>query len=277
MFTPMMNKIVTALVVCCLWQGVAFADVFQNKWGMTFVKIPAGEFNMGLADREEALMEVPGTGEIADEGGLKDELPLHRVVISKDFYMAKVEVNQHQWLEIMENKPGPEINWQRDSWKQLPVVSTTWFMVKRFIEEINLLDKQYTYRLPTEAEWEYVAHAGSEELRPVPIEELEDYAWFIHNSGDRTQPVGSKKPNSFGVHDMLGNVWEWVADWYAADAYSLLELKDPTGPEKGLFKVRKGGSFHCPLHLMRPGYRGANRPADAYAVTGFRLIAEIKP
>ena len=276
MSIPMTNKIVAVFAMCCIWQGMAFADAFQNKWGMTFVKIPAGEFNMGLADREEALMEVPDAGDISKEGALKDELPLHRVIISRDFYIAKMEVTQYQWHEIMENKPGPDANWKRDNWKQLPVVSTTWFMVKRFVEEINALDTQFVYRLPTEAEWEYVAHAGSDELRPVPVEELEEYAWFINNSGDIPQPVGSKKPNPFGVHDMLGNVWEWVADWYAADAYSKHVLNDPKGPEKGLFKVRKGGSFHCPLHLMRPGYRGANRPADAYEVTGFRLVAEKK-
>ncbi|MCW9048522.1 MAG: formylglycine-generating enzyme family protein [Gammaproteobacteria bacterium] len=247
-------------------------EILQNQWAMKFVKIPAGKFKMGLNDFESALMEVPE----AKPGALKDELPEHSVKLSHDFYIGQTEVTQQQWFRIMENKPGPEKFWSHADWKFLPVVSVNWFMVERFVEEINKLDTQFHYRLPSEAEWEYVAKAGSEDLRPVAIEELEDYAWFINNSGDVPHVVASRKPNEFGVYDMLGNVWEWVDDWYAPDTYSKNIRSNPDGPRKGFSKVRRGGSFHCPVHLVRPGYRAANKPDVAYEVTGFRLIAEAK-
>ena len=255
-----------------LQQGaVCSSEIVENKWGMKFVKIPAGEFRMGLADYESALMDVPEP----KENELKDELPRHRVTISQAFHIGQTEVTQQQWLAIMENRPGPKSQWQQENWKNLPVVSVSWFMMERFIEEINKMDSVFHYRFPTEAEWEYVARAGSSDLRPVPLEQLEDYAWFINNSGDVPHPVGSRKKNAFGVYDMLGNVWEWVGDWYAADAYSKSSI-DPAGPAKGVSKVRRGGSFHCPVHLIRPGYRAANRPGIAYEVTGFRVVAEIR-
>ncbi|RDH82291.1 MAG: hypothetical protein DIZ80_08300 [endosymbiont of Galathealinum brachiosum] len=260
-------------ILMCFFQANAVAlETRVNQWGMTFVKIPAGSFYMGLDDFASALMEVPEP----KENELKDELPRHNIKISDDFYMAQTEVTQQQWLSVMENRPGPEKFWNQDNWKNLPVVSVNWFMAERFVEEINKLDKQYRYRLPSEVEWEYVARAGSNELRPVSIDVLEDYAWFIHNSGDVQQPVASRKPNAYGVYDMLGNVWEWVDDWYAPDAYEKYTARNSKGPDTGLSKVRRGGSYHCPVHLIRPGYRAANKPGVAYEVTGFRLIAETR-
>ncbi|VAW58427.1 PvdO, pyoverdine responsive serine/threonine kinase (predicted by OlgaV), partial [hydrothermal vent metagenome] len=173
-------------------------------------------------------------------------------------------------------KPGPEKYWKQENWASLPVVSINWYMAQRFVEEINKMDKEYKYRLPTEAEWEYVARAGSHEDRPIAIDALDSYAWFINNSGDEQHPVASRRANAFGVHDMLGNVWEWVADWYAPDSYSRSSGTDPLGPENGRARVRRGGSYHCQIHLMRPGYRAANKPDVAYEVTGFRLLAERK-
>ena len=271
----MMTLKKNVLFFCMAWmllfhQNVIADEVWKNQWGMTFIKVPAKNFSMGLNDFESALMEVPE----AKPDELKDELPRHTVKLSHDFYIGQTEITQQQWFLIMENKPGSIKLWNQTNWESLPVTSVSWFMAKRFIEEINTLDKHARYRLPTEAEWEYVARAGSEELRPVSIEEIEDYAWFINNSGDTQQRVASRKPNAFGVYDMLGNVWEWVDDWYAADAYSKNNRVNPVGPQKGFSKVRRGGSYHCPVHLIRPGYRGANKPGIAYEVTGFRVIAE---
>lgn len=253
-----------------LLHGVGYsAEILENRWGMKFVKISAGEFMMGLADYESALMDVPEP----KENELKDELPQHRVTITKNFHIGLTEVTQQQWLSIMENRPGPSSNWQQDNWQNLPVVSISWFMAERFIEEINKMDNTLSYRFPSEAEWEYVARAGSENLRPVALDQLEEYAWFINNSGDALQPVASRKINAFGVYDMLGNVWEWVGDWYAPDTYSKSSVNS-SGPVNGVSKVRRGGSYHCPIHLIRPGYRAANRPQMAYEVTGFRVVAE---
>ena len=261
------------MVLLFLFQVNTYAfEIIENPWGMKFVEISAGQFKMGLNDFTSALMEIPEP----KENELKDELPQHTVIISQNFYMAQTEVTQQQWLAVMENKPGPKKYWSQQGWETLPVNSINWFMAARFVEEINKLDKQYHYRLPTEAEWEYVARAGSEEIRPVSLEDLEDYAWFINNSGDEPQPVASKKPNAFGVYDMLGNVWEWVNDWYAPDTYSNNNSNNPSGPKEGKFKIRRGGSYHCPVHLTRPGYRAANKPGVGYEVIGFRVVLEKK-
>lgn len=269
--TKALRHLVTALLLVAS-PSYALAKTLVNQWGMSFVEIPAGKFMMGLVDRDEALMEVPEP----KASDLKDELPVHQVNISRAFYMGQTEVTQQQWLDIMENRPGPEANWKRADWKQLPVVSISWNMAARFVQEINQLDKQYRYRLPTEAEWEYVARSGSNELRPVAVEDLEQVAWFINNSGDQPKSVAGKQANGFGVYDMLGNVWEWVEDWYAPDTYSSVARTDPVGAPEGVSKVRRGGSFHCPVHLLRPGYRAANRPHARYEVTGFRLVMEKK-
>lgn len=266
-------KLLLAFLFTCLLSLPAHAsDIIENFLGMRFIKIPAGEFIMGTDDLTSAVMEIPEP----EKNALTDETPAHTVVISKAFYLAQTEVTQQQWFKVMENKPGPDEVWQREDWKSLPAVSVSWFMAQRFVEEINKMDDEYRYRLPTEAEWEYVAKDGVNALRPVELEELEDHAWFINNSKDVPQPVATRKPNRFGVYDMMGNVWEWVDDWYAADTYTKEKRTDPTGPANGRSKVRRGGSYHCPLHLTRPGYRSANPPGTSYEVLGFRVIAEAR-
>lgn len=248
------------------------SSLIENAQGMKFVRIPAGDFIMGTQDLAEALSEVidPKVDEF------KDETPAHKVVISRPFYIGQTEVTQQQWLAVMENKPGAPALWSRKDWQQLPVTTISWFMAKAFVRELSKMDSKYNYRLPSEAEWEYAAKAGSPRLRPVTLAELEDYAWFIDNSGDVPHAVASRQANAFGVHDMLGNVWEWVEDWYGPGTYTSDARIDPEGPGKGRSKVRRGGSYHCPLHMVRPGYRSANPPGTDYDVFGLRVIAEPK-
>jgi len=245
-------------------------EVIENSFGMRFVKIPAGEFTMGTTDIEAARMEFP---ELKPADAL-DETPPHSVRITQPFYLGITEVTQGTWYRVMENKPGPGEFWQREDWQQRPMATASWYMAARFVDELSQLDSDYRYRLPSEAEWEYAARAGSPDLRPMPVDDLEEYAWFINNSGDIPQPVASRRPNAFGLHDMLGNVWEWVSDWYAADSYAKAVAADPGGPAEGFSKVRRGGSYHCPVHLLRPGYRAVGKPGIAYEVNGFRVIAE---
>jgi formylglycine-generating enzyme len=263
-------KPVSMLLLLLISQAVHAQDAIENNLGMRFVRIPAGEFIMGTDDLATAREENPAS----EAGALLDETPAHTVVISHAFYMGETEVTQAQWLSVMENRPGPDQVWKRDDWKSLPVVSVSWYMAQRFIEEINKMDDRYRYRLPSEAEWEYVARDGMNALRPVSVEDLQDYAWFISNSADIPHAVASLSPNRYGVYDMLGNAWEWVNDWYAEDTYTNEKRIDPTGPMDGRSKVRRGGSYHCPLHLTRPGYRSANPPVTRYEVLGFRIIAE---
>ncbi|MEA3412229.1 MAG: formylglycine-generating enzyme family protein [Pseudomonadota bacterium] len=241
-----------------------------NTVGMTLVRIDPGSFMMGTTDPEEALFELPDPG----KGGIDDELPAHEVRITRTLLIGATEVTQAQWLAVMDSRPGPASHWQRKDWEQLPVVSISWDRVQDFIGAINHLDTRYHYRLPTEAEWEYAARAGREGLRPFPLEELADHAWYIGNSADQPQPVATRKANDWGLYDTLGNAWEWVADWYSPDSYGDNAVSDPAGATTGRARVRRGGSYHCPAHLVRPGYRAADAPDKHYSVLGFRLVAE---
>lgn len=177
----------------------------------------------------------------------------------------------------MENRPGPEEFWQHEQWQNLPVVNISWNMTQKFTEELSKMDPEYDYRLPNEAEWEYAARPGSTGLRPFPLKELDENAWYFASSDDKPHPVASLPPNAFGLFDMFGNAWEWVADWYAPDAYGNgLPRIDPVGPQQGNVKILRGGSYHCPAVETRSAFREANFPRVRYTVTGFRVIAVSK-
>jgi len=264
-----MRKLGFLIMYISVFQAQA-AEPYTNALNMTFMKVPAGEFIMGSQDLDAVVLELPD----GDESAVSDEIPAHRVVFPEGFYLGRTEVTREQWVELMATRPGPESEWQREDWRRLPVVSVSWFDVQAFISALNKRDPRASYRLPTEAEWEYAARAGSEGLRPVNIKQLGDYAWYIDSSGDVLHPVGTRAANPWGLYDLYGNVWEWLQDWYASDQYAVSETVNPRGPERGEKKTRRGGSYHCPVHLIRPAYRSADKPGVAYSVVGFRLIAE---
>ena len=268
--------LIKSLMVLML-SAVAFPSAAANQWhndyGMEFVAIPPGEFQMGSSpdDLDKVLFEM----EESDIIQIKDEAPRHPVKISKGFWLGRTEITQAQWLQVMQTKPGPAEFWNRPDWKTLPVVSTSWNMAQQFIAKLSKLDKRYRYRLPTEAEWEYAARAGSNDLRPVPLEQLAEYAWMLKNSGDVQHPVATRKANAFGLYDMLGNAWEWVDDRHSD--YTTSRKIDPLGPKNSKRPIRRGGSYHCPLYQMRPAFRTPDPHQDIqYTVTGFRVVASEK-
>ena len=266
-------RLAISFLTCVLSVPIAAAENLRNDFGMNFVLIPAGEFLRGTTaeDLDKVLFEM----EVPDLVQIQDESPRHAVRISKDYCLAQTEVTQAQWLRVMKTKPGPVENWQRPDWETLPVVSISWNMAQQFIAKLSKIDKRHTYRLPTEAEWEYAARAGSNALRPMSPEQLDDYAWMRTNSGDVPHPVATKKPNAYGLYDMLGNAWEWVNDRYSSYGDKL--QIDPVGPGKGLPRIRRGGSFHCLLHEVRPAFRSRDaNPDTKYTVTGFRVVMMMK-
>lgn len=246
------------------------ADSIRNDIGMVFIHVPAGKFLMGSEDLDEITIEQPD-GKAAM---VKDETPAHRVVFNHPFYLGSTEVTQQQWLAVMDKRRGPDSHWAHKDWQQLPVVGVTWNDTQDFIKTLNARDTQFRYRLPTEAEWEYAARAGSSGLRPYPVDTLTDHAWYIENSGDEIQPVATRQANAWGLHDLFGNAWEWTSDWYASNYYASSPLVAPAGPAEGTKKIRRGGSFHCQVHLVRPAYRSADTPGTRYSVIGFRLVTE---
>src|SRR5215470_8127223 len=189
-----------ALVTGTLEAQSAPEKTLTNRIGMEFVLIPAGTFKMGS-----------NTGD-------PDERPVHQVTISKAFYMGKYEVTQDQWQAVMGTNPSA-----LPGDANRPVEQVAWNEAQAFISKLNAMEGGQLYRLPTEAEWEYAARAGSPSVYSFGNDpkQLGEYAWYRGNAEHRTHPVGQKKPNAWGLHDMLGNVWEWVQDWegkYASEA-----------------------------------------------------------
>jgi formylglycine-generating enzyme required for sulfatase activity len=215
------------------------AKTVVNSIGMEFVLIPAGTFMMG------------------SEKGEADERPVHRVTISQPFYLGKYEVTQAQWQAVMGRNPSL---FQGDA--TLPVEQVWWDEVQEFLRKLNAMEGGNKYRLPTEAEWEYAARAGSstEYSFGDATSQLGDYAWYRANSGGKTHPVGQLKPNAWGLYDIHGNVMEWVQDWYGR--YPAEPVTDPQGPPSGTHRMRRGGAWNSVAAVCR----SANR----YSVPGFR-------
>ena len=220
--------------------------------GMEFVQIPAGEFLMG-SESEEAVDR---------------EQPVTRVRISQGFYLGKYEVTQGQWQAVMGSNPS----FVKQCGPDCPVETVSWDDVQEFIRKLNAAMGEERYRLPTEAEWEYAARAGTSGDRYGNVDAI---AWYVGdrgrgNSGRLTQPVGQKAPNAWGLHDMLGNVNEWVEDWYGD--YPGGTVTDPRGPVSGSRRVARGGSWSDIAWYCRASYRTYNSPGDRISILGFRLL-----
>lgn len=219
-----------------------------NGVKIEMVKLDGGEFTMG--------------GDQYD-----NEKPRHQVRISP-FAIARYEVTQAQWIAVMDGN-NPSSN-KGDS---LPVENVSWDDVQRFLKKAG-----NGFRLPTEAEWEYAARANSTTAYNFGDSEsqLGEYAWFYSNSGNKTHPVGEKKPNQFGLYDMHGNVWEWCSDWYSGDYYQTCKsqgvITDPQGPNAGVDRVVRGGSWHYGAVVCRSASRVGLAPGGRDGNLGFRLV-----
>ena len=260
------------LVVACLgcgaWGAVRYRAA-QIRVGtlpqMTFVLIPAGTFLMGTpAERVDALAKQYRP----EREWFESETPQHGVKISRPFYLGEVEVTQAQWQAVMGDNPGA---FKGDD---KPVTMVSWENVQEFIQRLNELEGRDTYRLPTEAEWEYAARAcaTTEFSFGDDPSQLKDYAWHAGNSNDVTHPVGQKKPNRWGLYDMSGNAWEWVHDWFDGTYYQKSPRENPQGPQLGANRVYRGGCSFNFTECCRVAYRGYDHPGARVDLLGFRLL-----
>jgi sulfatase modifying factor 1 len=242
--------------------------IFVNSVGMKFVLIPPGNFMMGAAPHEM--------------GQDPDEQPQHLVEISKPFYMQTTEVTQNQWAAVMGDNPS----FFSDCGGDCPVEQVSWEDSQRFIRALNEREKTDRYRLPSEAEWEYACRAGTttpfafgDTLSTEQANYDGNYPYSLSSLGvygslgayrRKTVSVGRFPPNSWGLGDMHGNVWEWCQDWYGS--YQPQAVTDPTGPVSGLTKVIRGGGWNYFGRLCRSSFRSNNLPSFAHSSVGFRVV-----
>ena len=248
--------------------------------------IPPGEFLMGSPE---------------DEEGRREDETQHKVVLKRGFWMGKYPVTQAQWAKVMGNRPSQfgypgvfesslTVAQHPDKWGRLPVERVTWFDVfgirnGGFLTKVNLKTPlEWHFGLPTEAQWEYAARAGSttalnsgKDLKSTEgvCENLGEVAWYAENSGNRTHPVGQKRPNAWGLHDMQGNVFEWCQDRYGA--YPSGVGIDPQGAISGAYRVFRGGGWGYDASCCRVAYRGNYSPGLTFSAVGFRLVRSPVP
>jgi formylglycine-generating enzyme required for sulfatase activity len=217
------------------------------KDGLAYVWIPPGRFNMGCSQ---------GDSECSD-----DEKPSHPVSISKGFWMGQTEVTQDAYQRVMGQNPSHFNGAQR------PVEQVTWNQASDYCGKVAL-------RLPTEAEWEYAARAGTGGAR---YGDLDKVAWYTSKSKSsvETKPVRGLQPNLWGLYDMLGNVWEWVADWYGGN-YEAGETTDPVGAQSGTGRIVRGGAWFYLPQCVRVSYRFRYEPTFRYDSIGFRCAGELR-
>jgi formylglycine-generating enzyme required for sulfatase activity len=245
-------------------------DFPRGYWGDMAWKIEAGrrEFKEPVTGMELVFVRG-GCFSMGDtfEDGAFDEKPVHEVCVS-DFSMGKYEVTQGQWKTIMGKNPS-HFSSCGDS---CPVEQASWNDVQTFIQKLNQKTGK-TFRLPTEAEWEYAARSGGKKERYAGTNDnLDDYAWCVNNSGRKTHPVGQKKANTLGLFDMSGNVWEWVVDRYDRGYYSRGPRDNPSGPSSGSSRVLRGGGWNSKPQYVRAAFRFGRYPVNRFDDTGFRIL-----
>ena len=223
-----------------------------NGVSFTMVEVEGGTFTMGATAEQGSAAQ-------------KDEKPAHQVTLSS-YSIGKTEVTQELWQAVMGSNPSYYIgNMNR------PVECVSWEDCQTFITKLNEMTGK-TFRLPTEAEWEFAARGGNQSngYRYAGSHNVDDVAWYSNNSGSVTRPVGTKCMNELGLYDMSGNVWEWCQDWYGG--YSNEAQTNPTGPEEGYpYRVIRGGSWLNAATVCRVSRRGSEVQFGGIRYIGLRL------
>ncbi|MEY4173189.1 MAG: hypothetical protein RI900_354, partial [Actinomycetota bacterium] len=224
-------------------------SVRDTATGIDLQLVPPGSYSMGVS---------PGDAEAAT-----DESPAHAVTLSSAFYLGRTEVTQAQWQARMGSNPS-QFSTSADS-PSRPVERVSWNGVQAFLGSTGL-------RLPTEAEWEYACRAGTTASRYGAVGSV---AWSTANAGGQTKPVAGLAPNALGLYDTLGNVYEWVSDWYGP--YASTAQTDPVGPATGANKALRGGSWTFAPSFSRASERDNVAPSASYNDIGFRVARTPSP
>lgn len=259
----------------------ASVKTFTNSIGMKLVYIPPGEFMMGSSRSvtqlaEEFYVEKWRRKLAVKEGWFTDQLPQHQVRISKGFWIGQTEVTQGQFKSIMNTEPWTKWSLFRQS-SNNAASYISWDHAVEFCKKLSQAEG-VTYRLPTEAEWEYACRANTRTLYSFGDNDssLGEYAWFVYNASnigeDYAHAVGHKKPNGFGLYDMHGNVREWCSDWFDEEYYSKSPLVDPQGPLSGESRVIRGGCYLYGSLDCRSAHREFKESYKRLSTIGFRVV-----
>ena len=241
---------------------LALGDPIVNSVGMVLVPIPAGEFRMGSPD--------------SDRAARPDEKPQHLVKITKPFYLSVYEVTQQQYEKVMGTRPWQGTGRFHEG-PDYPAMYVSWTDAVEFCRKLSK-QEGVEYRLPTEAQWEYVCRAGTTTAYSFgDVSKVGQYAWYAwyrknaNNVGEQyAHRVGQKLPNPWGLFDMHGNVYEWCQDWYAP--YGEKTVNDPMGPAQGERRLYRGGAFlFSDAHNVRSAYRDKGGVRTLYGFVGFRV------
>ena len=229
-----------------------------NGEQIEFVWIEPGSFMMGSPESERP-------------GSVSDDETQHRVKLKNGFYLGKYEVTQSQWKAVMGTRPWAEYVPSR---AERPAVWVSWKDAQAFVDNLNANIGKYIYRLPTEAEWEYAARAGTTTRWSFGDQQsrLPRYALYKYGNYPKefAQSVGGREPNPWGLYDMHGNVYEWCQDWYGP--YATSAQVDPQGPSTGSYRVIRSGGFNAYARMVRSAARSYVRPGYRAGHLGFRLL-----
>jgi formylglycine-generating enzyme required for sulfatase activity len=214
--------------------------------------VEGGEFMMGAANDDTAAYDC--------------EKPSH-IVRLDSYYMGETQVTQALWETVMGNNPS---YFKGDS---LPVENVSWYDCQEFIKKLNSITGK-NFSLPTEAQWEFAARGGNKSRGFLysGSNNLDEVAWYRHNSNRQTHQVATKKANELGLYDMTGNVEEWCEDYYGKNYYSNSSQDNPQGPLSGGHRILRGGSWDCYVRVCRVSYRGDNFPNYCSRLYGLRLV-----
>lgn len=235
--------------------SVDMAKVWREpQSGMEFVWVDGGCYRMGCGAWEDTECRTR-------------EQPEHEVCVN-GFWIGRFEVTQGEWKKFMGANPASHKISDRH-----PVDRISWYDVLDLIEKLNSRKYGLHFRLPTEAEWEFAARGRGRPESFSGGKQAGNSAWYVNNSGEVSHTVGTKGANSLGIHDMSGNVREWVEDWYDPGYYQTSPSLNPQGPHSGTMKVTRGGSWNCSSHSVRTTNRAWNDPSVRIAGYGIRLVA----